>query len=34
VGGFDVPYPSAKLEGLFLPDAGRILEAIDRAMAY
>lgn len=34
VGGFDVPYPSAKLEELFLPDADRILEAVDRAMAY
>ena len=34
VGGFDVPYPSAKLEELFLPDADRILEAIDRALAY
>jgi pyruvate dehydrogenase E1 component beta subunit len=34
VGGFDVPYPSAKLEELFLPDADRILEAVDRALAY
>ena len=34
VGGFDVPYPSAKLEELFLPDADRILEAVDRSLAY
>ncbi len=34
VGGFDVPYPSAKLEEMFLPDADRILEAVDRALAY
>jgi pyruvate dehydrogenase E1 component beta subunit len=34
VGGFDVPYPSAKLEEKFLPDADRILEAVDRVLAY
>jgi pyruvate dehydrogenase E1 component beta subunit len=34
VGGFDVPYPPAKLEELFLPDADRILEAVDRTLAY
>ncbi|MFM8926659.1 MAG: alpha-ketoacid dehydrogenase subunit beta, partial [Rhodoluna sp.] len=34
VGGFDVPYPAAKLEELYLPDADRIMEAVDRAMAY
>ncbi len=34
VGGFDVPYPSAKLEEKFLPDADRILEAVDRSLAY
>ena len=34
VGGFDVPYPAAKLEELFLPDADRILEAVDRVLAY
>lgn len=34
VGGFDVPYPAAKLEEQFLPDADRILDAIDRALAY
>ena len=34
VGGFDVPYPAAKLEEHFLPDADRILEAVDRVLAY
>jgi len=34
VGGFDVPYPPARLEEKFLPDADRILDAVDRAMAY
>lgn len=34
VGGFDVPYPPAKLEEQFLPDADRILEAVDRILAY
>ena len=34
VGGFDVPYPAAKLEEVFLPDADRILEAVDRSMTY
>jgi pyruvate dehydrogenase E1 component beta subunit len=34
VGGFDIPYPPAKLEEVFLPDADRILEAVDRSLAY
>jgi pyruvate dehydrogenase E1 component beta subunit len=34
VTGFDVPFPPAKLESVFLPDADRVLEAVDRAMAY
>lgn len=34
VSGFDVPFPPAKLEGVYLPDADRILEAVDRALAY
>ena len=34
VAGFDTPFPPAKLETAFLPDADRILEAVDRAMAY
>jgi pyruvate dehydrogenase E1 component beta subunit len=34
VSGFDTPFPPAKLEGAFLPDADRILEAVDRSLAY
>lgn len=34
VAGFDVPFPPARLEGYFLPDADRILEAVDRTMHY
>ena len=34
VGGFDIPYPAAKLEEVYLPDADRILEAVDRSRAY
>ncbi|MDQ1531656.1 MAG: 2-oxoisovalerate dehydrogenase component beta subunit [Microbacteriaceae bacterium] len=34
VTGFDVPFPPAKLEKLYLPDADRVLEAVDRALAY
>ncbi|MCU1417026.1 MAG: alpha-ketoacid dehydrogenase subunit beta [Schumannella sp.] len=34
VSGFDTPFPPAKLEGIYLPDADRVLEAVDRALAY
>ena len=34
VGGFDTPYPPAKLEEAYLPDADRILEAVDRVLSY
>jgi 2-oxoisovalerate dehydrogenase E1 component beta subunit len=34
VGGFDAPFPPAKLETIYLPDADRVLEAVDRALAY
>jgi pyruvate dehydrogenase E1 component beta subunit len=34
VTGFDTPFPSARLETLYLPDADRILEAVDRSLAY
>lgn len=34
VSGFDTPFPPAKLEGSYLPDADRILEAVDRSLAY
>ena len=34
VGGFHTPYPPSRLEGHYLPDLDRILDAVDRAMAY
>ncbi|MDP3714216.1 MAG: alpha-ketoacid dehydrogenase subunit beta [Mycobacteriales bacterium] len=34
VAGFDTPFPPAKLEGAYLPDVDRILEAVDRSLAY
>ncbi len=34
VTGFDTPFPPAKLESIYLPDVDRILEAVDRALAY
>jgi 2-oxoisovalerate dehydrogenase E1 component beta subunit len=34
VGGFDVPYPPSRLEEDFLPDLDRILDGVDRALAY
>jgi 2-oxoisovalerate dehydrogenase E1 component beta subunit len=34
VGGFDTPYPPSRLEEDFLPDLDRILDAVDRSLAY
>jgi pyruvate dehydrogenase E1 component beta subunit len=34
VGGFHMPYPVARVEEHYLPDIDRILEALDRALAY
>lgn len=34
VSGYDTPFPPAKLEGVYLPDVDRILEAVDRALAH
>lgn len=34
VSGYDTPFPPAKLEGIFLPDADRVLEAVDRTLSY
>ena len=34
VAAFDVPFPPAKLETQYLPDADRVLEAVDRALGY
>jgi 2-oxoisovalerate dehydrogenase E1 component beta subunit len=34
VTSFDAPFPPAKLETSYLPDADRVLEAVDRSLAY
>jgi 2-oxoisovalerate dehydrogenase E1 component beta subunit len=34
VGGFDIPYPAAKLEEFFLPDVDRILDAVERSLEF
>jgi 2-oxoisovalerate dehydrogenase E1 component beta subunit len=34
VGGYHVPYPPARLEEHFLPDADRVLDAVDRLFTY
>ncbi|MCU1506125.1 MAG: 2-oxoisovalerate dehydrogenase component beta subunit [Microbacteriaceae bacterium] len=34
VAAFDAPFPPAKLETSYLPDADRVLDAVDRALAY
>lgn len=34
VGGFHAPYPPSRLEKHFLPDLDRILDAVDRSLAF
>ena len=34
VGGYHTPYPPSRLEEEYLPDLDRVLDAVDRAMAY
>jgi len=34
VSGFNTPFPPAGLETVFLPDTDRILDAVDRSLAY
>ena len=34
VGGFDTPYPPSRLEEHYLPDLDRVLDAVDRSLAY
>lgn len=34
VAAFDTPFPPSNLEKVYLPDADRILEAVDRAFSY
>ncbi|MBP8919107.1 MAG: alpha-ketoacid dehydrogenase subunit beta [Micropruina sp.] len=34
VTGYDIPYPPSRVETAFLPDLDRVLDAVDRSMAY
>jgi 2-oxoisovalerate dehydrogenase E1 component beta subunit len=34
VAGFDVPYPPSRVEDEYLPDLDRVLDAVDRSLAY
>jgi pyruvate dehydrogenase E1 component beta subunit len=34
VGGFDTPYPPSRVEEEYLPDLDRILDAVDRSLAF
>ncbi len=34
VGGFDLPYPPSRVEDEFLPDLDRVLDMVDRSLAY
>ena len=34
VTGLSIPYPASKLEEVFLPDLDRVLDAVDRSLAY
>jgi 2-oxoisovalerate dehydrogenase E1 component beta subunit len=34
VGGYDIPYPPAKVEDLYLPDLDRVLDAVDKVLNY
>jgi 2-oxoisovalerate dehydrogenase E1 component beta subunit len=32
--GFSTPYPTSKIEEEYLPDLDRILDAVDRSLAF
>ncbi len=34
IGGYNVPYPPSRLEDDFLPDLDRVLEGVDRSLAF
>ena len=34
VAGFDIPYPPSKLESHYLPDLDKVLDAVDRSLAF
>ena len=34
VGGYNIPYPPSRHEEVFLPDLDRVMDAVDRSLAY
>ena len=34
VTGFDTPYPPTRLEDEYLPDLDKVLDAVDRSLAW
>jgi 2-oxoisovalerate dehydrogenase E1 component beta subunit len=34
VTGYDMPYPPSRVEAAYLPDLDRVLDAVDRSLAY
>jgi pyruvate dehydrogenase E1 component beta subunit len=34
VGGYDTPYPPAKVEDMYIPDLDRVLDAVDSVLNY
>jgi len=34
VGGYSTPYPTSRVEEDYLPDLDRILDAVDRSLAF
>jgi pyruvate dehydrogenase E1 component beta subunit len=34
VAGYDIPYPPSRLEEEYLPDLDRVLDGVDRALAF
>ena len=34
VGGFHIPYPASRHEEEYLPDLDRVLDAVDRSLAF
>ena len=34
VGSFDTPYPASRHDGHYLPDIDRVLDAVDRSLAF
>lgn len=34
VGGYDTPYPPSRIEEEYLPDLDRVLDAVDRSLAF